>query len=632
MTERSPAGLRARRWRRAVTLTLAGITALVIGWAVRDAMRVRASLGSLRTALAPAAEAASSLDVVKLRTIVAAAEAPAEAAAAAARSWALDVTGRVPIAGRSVRALRSLAGAARDAVTGAEALLDATAAFPSRGGRLDYALRDGRIDLRPWIRAAPAAAAALQAIESAEARLASAPSALVVPTLSAARHQGQAQIARLLGAARALDDGARLIPSMLGGSGPRRYLVVLQNLSEARATGGIPAGTVLFETDRGRLRLRDVASNLDVVEARDDIAAPAWFRRRYDHLAARRLWVNANVEADFRVSGPSMVELFREITSERVDGIIAIDPLALREMLEVTGPVVGPRGIRVTAERVAPLILSEEYEIFPQHAHRERKEFFEALAAVIWDRVASSADVERTAEAMGRAARGKHVLLWSAHADEQEVFERAGLAGSVGVTPSGPAIAAITQSGSANKMDYYLRRSITLDVRPRSDGFVDARLVVLLRNGGPSKGLPAYVLGPDPTAPSYSPGYIRTYLSVYVPPDAVVLGMRSDDDDVWYESQLAPHAMIISNFVTVLPGRQRRVVLDVRFRAPKRGEQAFDLVLQKQPTVVPDDVTVTVRNSGPPAFDAQADGDVLVRVPPGRGRLRRLADLLAAVP
>lgn len=622
-----------RQWRRrrALVIALAAV-GVVAALGTREALAIRSNLVRVKATLAPAAAAASDLDIGALRAAVQAAIAPAHSAAAAARSPVLRAVSGIPVAGRSVRALRSLAAAAADAVGAADVLLDALGGFPSSDGKLDYAIEDGRIDLRPWLRAAPHAERAAQRIERAQAALAAAPATFTLPAVSSARREAVAQIDTLAGAVRAFRDGSRLLPSMLGADGPRRYLVVLQNLSESRATGGIPAGTVVFETRAGRFRLRDVATNLEIVTASRDIPAAAWFRRRYDHFAARRLWVNANVEADFRVTGGSMSALFREITGQRLDGLFAIDPLALREILTVTGPITGPGGRRVAADNVAKLILSDEYTLFPsRHDHVKRKAFFEGLALVIWERLAASSDLDATAEALSRAARGKHILLWSAHPDEQAVFERAGLAGAVGQTEPGPGLAFITQSGSGNKMDYYLRREIDLDLRPRTDGQVDARMRVRLRNIGPSSGLPAYVLGADPSVPSYAPGFIRIYFSFYLPPTASVIDLRSGQDALVYESEIAPHAVIISDFITVLPGREVEVTLDLRIR---RGSgEVLDLMLQKQPTVVPDQVTVSLApvlgGSSEPLFAGAADGDIAVSVPSDGGLLRRLGRLLA---
>src|SRR5512142_86475 len=54
---------------------------------------------------------------------------------------------------------------------------------------------------------------------------------------------------------------AALVPPMLGADGPRRYLVVVQNDAESRATGGIISGFGLLTADHGRLRLDDISGN-----------------------------------------------------------------------------------------------------------------------------------------------------------------------------------------------------------------------------------------------------------------------------------------------------------------------------------------------------------------------------------
>ena len=49
----------------------------------------------------------------------------------------------------------------------------------------------------------------------------------------------------------------RLAPALLGADGPKKYLVVFQNLAEARATGGIFGSYALLQVDNGKLKITD---------------------------------------------------------------------------------------------------------------------------------------------------------------------------------------------------------------------------------------------------------------------------------------------------------------------------------------------------------------------------------------
>ena len=53
----------------------------------------------------------------------------------------------------------------------------------------------------------------------------------------------------------AADQGARLLPPVLGADGPRRYLLVSQNPAELRATGGMIGAYAVLQAEGGRIRM-----------------------------------------------------------------------------------------------------------------------------------------------------------------------------------------------------------------------------------------------------------------------------------------------------------------------------------------------------------------------------------------
>ena len=56
-------------------------------------------------------------------------------------------------------------------------------------------------------------------------------------------------------AARASATAFDLLPEMLGKDGPRRYLLLIQNNAEIRATGGIPGSIAVLRSDHGKITM-----------------------------------------------------------------------------------------------------------------------------------------------------------------------------------------------------------------------------------------------------------------------------------------------------------------------------------------------------------------------------------------
>lgn len=604
----------AQRRGGAKRLRVAGLVALVIltglvAPVARDALAMRGNLEAGRRALLSAKAAVADMDVGQLQRALADARGPLERAASRARGLPLRALARVPLLGRSVRGAAALAQAGLLATEAGLEGVRAARVFPLRDGRLAYGTVGGRLDLSPWAKARAHLARTAELVGLAAARAERAPDTWVIGPVAQARRELAARLAELERFTAWTEEASHLVPSMLGASGPRRYLLVVQNLAEARATGGLIGGFALIEANRGRFRLTRVAANSELLEAAEPIPAPAWFRERYDIWGSRQKWQNVNMEADLRVTGPLIAWLFERTIGTRVDGVITTDPIGLAELLRVTGPIEGPHGITLEADSFAHLAMNEAYRIFAgPRVEGERKAFFVEAGALIWGRLLETADVRRAAEALGRAARGRHLMVWSSDGADEAALERVDLAGAF--RDAGNAfVGVVTQTTTRSKVDYYLRRSPTLAVRLRPDGSAVFRLSLRLRNEAPSSGLPREVLGPDPGGPRHPPGQNRSWLNVYLPPGASVRSFTiagvpalfasgaTDAPTAFRSLQALPDALVVSGVVEVASRSSADVELTWEQAAVvtrSDGNRRFALTLLRQPTVAPDSVVVSV--------------------------------------
>jgi hypothetical protein len=108
------------------------------------------------------------------------------------------------------------------------------------------------------------AAAALDAVNASEAAL---PHRGVLAPVKTATGELERQLATITGQVRDGIAAARLLPPMLGASGPRRYFVAMQNNAEARGTGGLLGAFMILEADQGRVQLVRIASNAELPPA-----------------------------------------------------------------------------------------------------------------------------------------------------------------------------------------------------------------------------------------------------------------------------------------------------------------------------------------------------------------------------
>ena len=297
--------------------------------------------------------------------------------------------------------------------------------------------------------------------------------------------------------------------------GPSTYLVLAANNAEMRAGSGmfLQVGTVTI-TD-GSFTLSEFTPAQDLFleqpgsELDEDMAA------RWGTLVPNQEWRNLNLSPRFDESARMAADMWAASGRGEVDGVMAIDVVAVQAMLELTGPVeiVTDDGVvTVDAQNVRQQLLRKQYEDFDDRG--ERRDLLGRVAAGVFDafnrRPIPAADLVGLIDRNGAE---RHLLFWSGDADQQAAWEALGVSG---VLPADALmLSLINRSGT--KLDPYidLRAEITVeggDERRRVTVTVD------LDNTAPEF-LPRYVEGPYPGIDAVAGEYIGI-LSLTVPASA----------------------------------------------------------------------------------------------------------------
>lgn len=495
------------------------------------------------------------------------------------------VTSRLPYAGRT---LRTGAGIARAVdVLAARALPDlhraSTELEPAR-------LRPGgnRVDLRRLSAAEPSLASALSLLDAQLRYVDDLPRSLVLPRVFHARSELRGQLTDLRRSVAAGHDVAAIGPAMLGGSGRRRYLVMFLNNAEMRGSGGFFGAYGVLTVEDGRFDLSQVGPNEEVIAADQGgfVDLGPEYRDRYERLTRGFPWQNGNLSPHFPYAGQIWSTLWERTKRQRVDGVIALDPPALAEILKATGPARLPSGELVTGTNVVWLTESEAYARYSNDGAARGRYLTEVAQAVYAKLVAGSGSQQELLAALVRSAARRHVNVWSAHAAEQEVLSRYSVSGSLPVANESAFLMVTTQNAAENKMDYWIRREISWEQTSDDTAVIEVRL----RNVAPT-GLPSYVTGPPVLRPGETAapvGRQRVYLSVFLSAGAGLLEAQLDGAPIAMESEVERGHPVYSLHAHVDPGQS--AVLRLSVMDPGKDP----LTLIEPPMVVPD--LVRIRN------------------------------------
>ncbi len=221
---------------------------------------------------------------------------------------------------------------------------------------------------------------------------------------------------------------------------------------------------------------------------------------------------------DFPMDAEAIEQLYPQSGGTKVNGVIAVDPAGLAALLSLVGPVSVPSWpVPLTSANATDVLLNQQYDVLSGEA---RVDFLGQVAAAVWERLSTSKlpGLSTLATVLSSAIAEKHLMFASTDPSTEHALTVVGRRPLDDARFPGSDFLAVTnENDSGNKIDYYLRRSITYQVSLQpADHSLSGEVVVKLQNLAPSSGQPGYVIGSvkDPTGPL---GVNDTYVSIYTP-------------------------------------------------------------------------------------------------------------------
>ena len=535
-----------RRWLIAGALGL-----LVVGWLAAAGLTLLSARREAQAGLELLKGARDDLGATKI--VRATALVPVERARAdferahdRTGSWLLAPLKVLPVVGRQIRSIDALAGSAAEVTSVGVSTMQASRAAihgQQAGG-------PGRVALVEKLGVIAASSnARLRTVDLGPSR------ALFAP-LADARNDFSTELARLSGALRDLGAASDGLTPML--RGPSHYLVFAANNAEMRAGSGMFLSVGVLTIENGTFSLSDMTSTADLTLPPGAVPITGDFAARWGWTHPNEEWRNLAMTPRFDASAELAVEMWKYRTGQDVDGVLAIDPVALQSLLRATGPV-DVEGTTVTADSVLQDVFLDQYrstgDDIANAARRERlgtiaRATVDALDRGGWDTVVLI-DQLRT------AAQGRHVLAWSHDAKQERGWEGIGIDGEL--SDDSVLLAVLNRGG--NKLDQFLHVTSRLELDPRPSGTV-VTIHATLGNETPPD-LPRYVAGPYPGRDYPSGTYVGIF-SIDVPGSAGAVTI--DDGAPLVAAGPDGPAQVVATDVSLAPGARRELV--VRFTLP----------------------------------------------------------------
>lgn len=356
-----------------------------------------------------------------------------------------------------------------------------------------------------------------------------------VSVLGDARSQLQRQTADV---AQVLDNtalAARIAPALTGADGPRTYFMGFQTNAEARGTGGLLGGFGVLRFDNGVPSVDTLAPNIDLDKPFTPIDLGPEYAANYGFTNPTTDYRNSNQSSHFPYAAQIWKSMWAQQSGMNVDGVIALDPIALSYVLGAVGPVTMPDGEKITKDNVVELTESIAYVRFPDN-QLARKEYLQGIATEVVKKVTGRLDSPRELlTALGRAVGERRIAVWSAYPEVQRLLEETPLAHVIPDDPAPYAEVVINNLGG-NKLDYYLTREIEY-VADGCDGNTRMSTVTIrLKNTLRDPALPEYVAGKPGFLSNVTldvpKGTMLTSVRLLATKDATLLGAQSNGQKV----------------------------------------------------------------------------------------------------
>lgn len=390
-----------------------------------------------------------------------------------------------------------------------------------------------------------------------------------------------------------------LVPGLVAQDSKKTYLVLFQNSTELRPTGGFIGSYGLITFEKGRL----LDFTVEDIYAADGqlkgyIEPPEPIKQAFGNNA----WFfrDSNWDPDFIVSAQRAEWFLTKATGRNVDGTIAVNLPAVKFLLEATGPLLLPDyNEEVSADNLFDRTeYRSEIDFFP--GSTQKRDFLGSLGRELFAKVqnSSAADLIKLAQAAEAALAQKQLLLYLHDQEGQKQLLAQNWAGSL-FSPvltgadAKPVLADynfwVEANLGINKANYFLSRQIKQQLTVLKNKEVLAVTTVNYQNQSPADAWPG--------------GVYKSYVRQYLPTGAGLVSVKLDGNrlNLTRDVDVSTAAdKLVLGFSVSVPVKGS-LEAEITYRLPgsladKNKSSRLAVVVPKQPGIIADPLEVIINH------------------------------------
>jgi len=298
---------------------------------------------------------------------------------------------------------------------------------------------------------------------------------LLPPELQAKLVTARGQLGKFLAMLLDVDANFETGLTLLGDKVPHRYLVLLQNSNELRATGGFIGSYLLVDMNDGKIAKMEAH---DVYESDGQLMELVPAPPGIDQVAKRLYMRDANYSPDFPTSAQKIMWFLEHSRGPSVDTVVAIDQTVVESLLGLTGPVDLPGfSVKVSDKNFSDLI-SFYTEAKLSDSVTPKQLLFDLIPA-FQKKLSALGDLKKLVGLGKNLMAEGHIQAYSSDSKVEGLIVRAGLDGGV-VKPEAKTdyLSVVTTSIGGNKSDRYIQTNLRHRAVVSSEGGITDELTI----------------------------------------------------------------------------------------------------------------------------------------------------------
>lgn len=374
---------------------------------------------------------------------------------------------------------------------------------------------------------------------------------------------------------------------LLGDNKLHRYLILLQNNNEIRATGGFIGSYAVVEIKDGYIEKLDVHDVYDIDGSYKEIIEPP---DELKFFTTNWRFRDSNYSPDFKVAAAKAKWFLETEGGPKIDTVIAINQGLLKDMLEISGPVqVGNFG-KLNSENynlLLSFIIESKY-----WGAEDPKHILKVFIPEFKKQIMKEGNVGKMMSKLYKAIQQKHIMAYSSDPQVEALFESFGLSGEMNKpSENEDYLSVINTSVGGTKSDQFVEEKIyhntTID---KSGTIIDEVNIKRTHLWTDSiyyqwkKTLEAYGITqmPDQIIDILGRGRNKVSMRIYVPDGTILLNSKGADVQTKYDKDLKKTYFILQMEVKAGESKEVAIKYQLPFRLDFSSMATYKLYVDKQ--------------------------------------------------